>query len=131
MSAQPSIAQSISIALAELEGEYEDVLVEPDGVGGAYIAVRPLPFGDLWLPKEDIVEFAMAYNYPFAPIYPFYAEPGLRLADGGTQPPALQQVEWRGRQRTQISLRARRWEPAHDTASTALRMVTHWFRTAA
>lgn len=131
MSAQPAVAHSISIAVAELESEYEEVLVEPDGGGGAYVTVKPLIFGELWLPEEDAVEFAMAYNYPFTPIYPFYAEPGLRLANGGAQPQALQQVNWRGRERTQISLRTRRWEPAHDTASTALRMVAHWFQTAA
>ena len=53
----------------------------------------------------------------------------LRRTDGGDRPNALQVVNWRGRDVTQISLRAKRWEPAHDTASTALRMVAHWFQT--
>jgi hypothetical protein len=130
MSAQPEISPSVVAALGQLEAEYEEVLVEPDGGGGAYITVRPVVFGARWNPETEAVEFAAAYNYPYTPIYPFYSVANLRRADGQPQPNALQQVNWRGREVTQISLRTRRWEPAHDTASTALRMVAHWFQTA-
>lgn len=129
MSAQPEYSEAIAAAIAELRKEYEAVAWMPDGSGGAYVTVSPLQFGERWTPATATVEFALAFNYPYAPVYPFYATAALARADGGPWPAALQRVNWRGMNVTQISLRTRRWEPAHDTASTALRFVEHWFQT--
>ncbi len=129
MSAQPQVNQAIVAAIAELQEEYEEVTWTPDGSGGAYVTVTPLDFGRRWTPTTAPVDFALAFNYPYAPVYPFYTTAALDRTDGGVWPSALQRVTWRGMNVTQISLRIRRWEPAHDTASTALRFVKHWFQT--
>jgi Prokaryotic E2 family E len=129
VSAQPQINDAISTAIAELRGEYEEVSWIPDGAGGAYVAVTPLEFGERWAPAAATVEFGLVFNYPYAPVYPFYTTSTLERGDGGQWPNALQRVNWRGMEYTQISLRTRRWEPAHDTVSTALRFVERWFQT--
>ena len=129
MSAQPEVNEAIAAAIAELREEYQEMSWTPDGSGGAYVAVTPLEFGERWAPATATVEFGLAFNYPYAPVYPFYTTAALARADGGAWPSALQPVNWRGMNVTQISLRIRRWEPSHDTASTALRFVEHWFQT--
>jgi hypothetical protein len=129
VSAQPDVAAAVVAAIAELEAEYERVTWSPDGSGGAYVTATPVTFGERWAPVTGVVEVAVAFNYPFAPIYPFYTTETLERVDGGAWPGALQRVAWRGRQVTQISLRTTRWDPAHDTVSTALRMVSRWFQT--
>jgi hypothetical protein len=131
VSAQPEIQAAVLAAIGELEREYETVKWSPDGSGGAYVTVSQVNLGERWSPSSTSVEVAIAFNYPYAPIYPFYTVASLTRADGGAYPAALQRVAWRGMEFTQISLRARRWEPAHDTVSTALRLVEHWFQTAA
>lgn len=127
MSAQPEIQLAVRSAIAELEDEYETVSWSPDGAGGAYVTVGPVTFGDRWSPSSGSLEVAVAYNYPYVPIYPFYTDAILTRVDG-TSVAALQRVVWRGREVTQVSLRTRRWEPAHDTVSTAFRMAEHWFQ---
>jgi hypothetical protein len=131
MSAAPQLADSVATAIGELEAEYEDVDWEPDGAGGVYVTATPVRLGDRWEPALAPVTFHVAYNYPYGEIYPFYTVPALARTDGGEWPSALQHVSWRDGQVVQISLRTRNWNPAHDTASTALAMVGHWFRTTA
>lgn len=122
-----TISAPVETAIADLEREY-DVIVEPDGSGGAIVTVSPIDLGPKWLPQSIDLIFATAFNYPFAAIYPFYAEPALSRTDDGAWPSALQRVSWRGRDVTQISLRANRWNPNVDTAIGAVAQVAHWFR---
>lgn len=122
-----TVSASVASAIVELEREYE-VAVEPDGTGGAIVTVNAADLGPKWSPQVVDLIFVIAFNYPFAPIYPFYTEPVLSRADGGAWPSALQRVGWRGREVTQISLRANRWNPSVDTAAGAVAQVAHWFR---
>jgi hypothetical protein len=123
------VSSAVAAAIGELEAEYESVTWEADGSGGAYVTVAPLVVGPRWQPSEVPVTFQVAFNYPFAAIYPFYTTHELNRVDGGMWPSALQKVGWRDQQVLQISLRANRWQPAYDTASSALALVGHWFRT--
>src|SRR4051812_26523374 len=103
MSAQPQVQPHVLAAIDELEAEYDRISWSPDESGGAYVRVEPVVFGERWEPSEGALEVAVAYNYPYAPIYPFYADGTLRRVDGGPHPAALQHVVWRGRQVTQVS----------------------------
>lgn len=122
-----TMSAPVETAIVELEREY-GVAVEPDGSGGAIVTVSPVDLGPRWSPQSVELIFAIAFNYPFAAIYPFYTEPALSRTDGGAWPSALQRVGWRGREVTQISLRANRWNPSVDTAAGAVAQVAHWFR---
>lgn len=127
MSAVAGAAAPVVEALRQLERDYE-LEAEPDGGGGAYITVKSVDIGPRWSPEFADIAFQIAFNYPFAAIYPFYASAELARLDGGPWPPALQRVGWREQQVTQISLRANRWNPRVDTAAGALAQVRHWFR---
>ena len=130
MNAIADVADSVRTAIAELERVFS-VNASPTGDGGAVVTVHGLDVGERWRPSLIELTFDIPYNYPHAPIYPYYTEPELERADSGTWPPALQRVAWRGAQRTQISLRATRWNPAVDTAVGAVLQVQRWFETVA
>jgi hypothetical protein len=129
LSEEAQIAPSVREALEELEGDFDEVESEPDGAGGAFVRIKKLALGDKWHPGETDLSFQLLFNYPYAPVYPFYATPELQPADGGALPQALQRVNWRESEVTQVSLRANQWQPQHDTASGAVAQVRHWFRT--
>lgn len=123
-----TLASPVEAAIHELEAEYADIEWEPDGEGGAYVSAGPVEFGARWTPEAASVSCQIAFNYPDAAIYPFYTTSALQ-STVGLWPSALQRVNWRGIDVVQISLRIRQWRPEHDTVSTAIAMVRHWFRT--
>ena len=129
MSEEKQIAPSVRVALEELEADFAEVESEPDGAGGAFVRIKKLDLGENWQPAETELAFQLLFNYPYAPVYPFYATSELRRADDGPLPQPLQKVNWRESDVTQISLRANQWQPQHDTASGAVAQVRHWFRT--
>lgn len=122
------VTEPVERAIRQLETDYPDVEWEPDGEGGAYVEVGPVAIGTRWTPDALSISCQVAFNYPDAAIYPFYATSALQSTIG-SWPSALQRVTWRGRDVIQVSLRTRQWRPEHDTASTAIAMVGHWFRT--
>jgi len=122
------LAPAVAGALTELRVDFGAITVEPDGRGGAYVTVLELDAGPRWRPMQLELALHLPFNYPFSAVYPFYTTDELERAEGGMRPPALQTVEWRGRRVTQVSLRANRWRPEHDTASGAVAQVRHWFQ---
>jgi hypothetical protein len=122
------VATQVSDAIAELAREFEAVSSQDAGDGGAYVTVHAVAIGDRWIPSEVDLEFLIPFSFPFGYVYPFYTAPVLARADGGPWPQALQRVTWREREVTQISLRPNRWQPSHETASSLVYLVQHWFR---
>jgi hypothetical protein len=123
----PELFAEVTAAIAELEREFGRVDVEPAGDGGAYATVREIEIGPRWRPSVIDLVFLIPFNFPFAYIYPFYTQPPLERLDGGGWPNALQRVNWRGQEMTQISLRPNRWQPEHENASSLVYLVQHWF----
>lgn len=121
-----SFGESVQKAIDELEREFE-ITSSATGDGGAIVTVHDLPIGQHWQPSSIELTFEVAYNYPHAPIYPYFTTPELNRRDGGALPSALQRVAWQGAQRTQISLRANRWNPTVDTAVGGVVQVQRWF----
>lgn len=130
MSSIADVAEAVAVAIDELE-EACRVSAEPTGDGGAIVTVHELEIGEGWQPSRIDLVFEVAFNYPYAAIYPYFTTPDLIRTDGGQLPAALQRVEWRGASRTQISLRASRWSPQVDKATGAVLQVQRWFGTAA
>ena len=125
----PTMTGTIAEAVDDLERIFGEVDVVSDGEGGAYVTVRELDLDDRWSPRVVSLTFQLAFNYPHAAVYPYYGPAGITRTDGAPIPAALQQVSWHGEVRTQISLRANRWSPSHDTAAGAVAQVLHFFRT--
>lgn len=123
-----ALTETVRAAIEELEQSFR-ISVEPTGDGGAVITVHELAIGQRWQPNSIDLLFEVLYNYPHAPIYPYYTTSDLTRGDSAAWPSALQRVAWRGAQRTQISLRANRWNPSVDTAVGAVLQVQKWFLT--
>ena len=124
-----SVASPVADAIDYLRDMFE-VTVDASGDGGALVTVHSLEIGEAWTSVSIDLAFHIPFNYPFAPIYPYYTRPDLSRADGQAVPPALQRVDWNGAPHTQVSLRANRWNPAVDTAVGAVIQVQRWFRSA-
>lgn len=123
----PELFAEVTAAIAELEHEFGHVEVEPAGDGGAYATVRGIDIGPRWRPSPIDLDFLVPFNFPFTYIYPFYTRSSLERLDGAEWPNALQRVGWRGQEMTQISLRPNRWQPQHESASSLVYLVQHWF----
>ena len=121
-----AVSEPVLQAIADLQADFA-VTYEPTGDGGAIVDVHDLDLGPSWQPSVVDLTFQIPYNYPFAPIYPYYVQSGLVRADGQGEA-ALQPASWRGLPHTQISLRANRWSPQVDTALGAVAQVQDWFR---
>lgn len=119
----------ISDALAELEADFGPLTHEPDGEGGVYVTIHNIEIGSRWSPASVPLSFRLLYNFPFSAVYPFYAPPELTRAGSSQTPSALQRVDWREQPVTQVSLRFPNWQPQHDTASSAVAALRHWFQT--
>jgi hypothetical protein len=129
MSAMSANATAVDAAIEMIEREFPGASWEPDGEGGALVAVPDFALGGRWSPAVVTLEFQLLFNYPFAAVYPYFTTSELVRADGIERPPALQVVQWRSRQMTQISLRSNNWNPQHDSAVSSLKLVRHWFET--
>jgi Prokaryotic E2 family E len=123
------LSDSVRRAVGDLQRLFS-VTATATGDGGAVVTVHDLPISERWRPSLIDLTFEVAYNYPHAPIYPYYTTPELARSNGGAAPAALQRVAWREAQWTQISLRATRWNPTVDTAVGAVLQVQRWFETA-
>jgi hypothetical protein len=121
----------VSAAIEEIAAEFEGTRSEPDGEGGAYVAVQGIEIGERWSPQLITLEFQILFNYPFGAIYPYFTTAELHRADGGQLPSGLQPVPWRGRPMTQVSLRSNHWDPRHDTALSKLKQARHWLQSVA
>jgi hypothetical protein len=122
---------SIADAVDELGQLFGTVDAEPDETGGAYVTIREIDLGERWTPRIVPLTFQLAFNYPYAAVYPYYCPAGVARVDGCPLPQAIQNVMWRGRPVLQISLRANRWSPAHDSAAGAVEQVRRFFQTTA
>jgi hypothetical protein len=124
---QAVVSSDVAAAITELNAAFSNRVVhDPDGIGGAYVAVAGLDLGDGWTRAFCDLQFHIPYNYPAAAIYPYYL-PG-DLAPLRTVPGALQRVEWRGQQLWQVSLRNTAWTPDHDNAVGCVLQVRAWLR---
>jgi hypothetical protein len=121
------LTESVSRAVGDLEHAFPDrVSLEADGSGGAVITVGGFALGARWAPATADLAFHVPFNYPWAAIYPYYLISGSWSNVPAS--PALQRVNWRGRDVVQISLRHNGWTPQIDTALGCVRQVIRWLR---
>lgn len=122
---------AVDEAIAELRTAFPDngIEVSPEAQGGAYVVVHDLFLGPQYVPDRTWVGFLIPYNYPFADVYPHYADSSLARSDGQSLGEGFAQpVPWHERPATQISRRSNRWDPNEDTAVTKLHKVLAWLR---
>ena len=102
--------------------------VEPDGQGGVFVTVHNVSVGGAYVPAETWLGFHISAAYPHADVYPHFIGV-VQRADGAGHGPAVQHVDWRGRQALQLSRRSNRWNPAVDNVALKAEKVIAWFFT--
>lgn len=122
------MAPDVEVAIAEVRAMFPGhrVEVEPESQGGAHVTVHDLPFGPGFTPQRSWIGFLVPFQYPDTDIYPHFTDAALVRTDGAALDAAFQRIAWQGRAATQISRRARSWDPATDTAAVKLRKVLAW-----
>lgn len=126
-----SVVPAVEEAIAGLREAFAPSSLEaaPDGAGGAFVVLDPVPLGDTYRPGFSWYGFHLSAMLPDADVYPLYLRGDLVRTDG--QPhrdTALQQVTWRGRSALQLSRRSNRRDPAIDSPARKAARVLDWFR---
>ena len=68
-----------------------EVLVVPDGQGGAWVEVREVELGRAYVQPTTFVVFLLPFNLPGADIYPIFVRDDLARHDGAALGDGLQQ----------------------------------------
>ncbi len=122
----PAVAKAIEEIGLTFEGC--DVEVEPDGSGGAIVAVRDVPMGCPYAQAEVWFGFHITYQYSYADVYPHFTNPDLARSDGGALGGGFGTASFQGQSAIQISRRSNRLNPERDTAALKLLKVVKWMK---
>jgi hypothetical protein len=118
----PHLAQAVD----ELEQAFLNrITIESHDATGLVIQLRDVPLAERWTPRVGSLWFVIPYNYPDAPVYPYYVVDAT--ATGGAVP-ALRPVTWRDMAAIQVSLRQTAWDPARDTVVGCVVQTQSWLR---
>src|SRR5690348_655405 len=105
----PDVARAVEEVRLAYPGNA--VTATPDGDGGAWVVVEGLPLGDTYCVPSTWVGFRIAFQYPYADVYPHFVRADLARANGmplgdGMTPGVF---PFDARQAIQISRRSNRW----------------------
>lgn len=121
------IAQEAARALQQLEEAFPGRLSsEPDGLGGALVAITEARMPTGWPATHSALMFVIPFNFPAIPVYPYYIE--AEAAPPGALGEGLQRVDWRGRAVLQLSLRHNAWRPGLDTVVGSVLQAMDWLQ---
>ena len=113
-------------ALEELERAFPGrVTVVAEDANGAIIRIADVELSARWSTPTGDLWFLIPFHYPDAAIYPYHV---TGATPSGGQLQALQSVNWRGMNATQVSLRHNCWNPNLDTALGSVRQTLAWLR---
>jgi hypothetical protein len=121
-----ALSPELTRAVDELEGAFPNRLaIESQDATGLVVQLHSVALAERWSPRVGGLWFVIPYNYPDAPVYPYYVA-GAALTGGAV--PALQTVVWRGMTVVQVSLRQTAWDPSRDTVVGCVMQTTSWLR---
>jgi hypothetical protein len=131
-----ALKSAVEDALAGLRAAYgeDQLLVVPDGQGGAWVEVREVDLGSTFIQPTTFVVFLLPFNLPGADIYPVFIRHDLARRDGAPLGDGLQltALSWPGqpaeRPVIQISRRTRGGAFASQTAAQKVEKVLEWLR---
>jgi hypothetical protein len=132
VSGTAEFAPAVVTAIEEVRRSFPDSVVDSaaDSAGGAYVVIREVELGVLYLQSQSWLGFHVSYVYPAADVYPHYVRPDLARSDGQPLPAGFAAGNWTyGDQSVvQISRRSSRWDPNRDSAALKAVKVLSWLR---
>jgi hypothetical protein len=103
-----------------------------DGHGGVFVQLHGVVLdGHPYEQKETWVGFQITNTYPYADVYPHFVRHDLSRKDRKVLGQGISVGSYRGQPAVQVSRRARRHDPATDTALLKLCKVLQWLKTRA
>jgi hypothetical protein len=121
-----TLSPELSRAVDDLEDAFPGRLaIESQDATGLVVRLHSVALAERWSARVGELWFVVPYNYPDAPVYPYYVV-GVVLSGGAV--PALQTVVWRGMTAVQVSLRQTAWDPSRDTVVGCVMQTTSWLR---
>jgi hypothetical protein len=120
----------VSQAIDELRSEFgaDAVDVRADAEGGAYVIISGVQLGPPYEQAESWVGFRLAYNYPYADVYPHYVRGDLSRIYGAALGVGMAATTFEDRPAIQLSRRSTRRDPLRETARIKLAKVLDWLR---
>lgn len=100
-----------------------------DGQGGAFVTLHSVPLVDFpYQQAETWVGFRITHTYPYADVYPHFVRHDLSRRDGKALGQGTSLGRFLNQPAIQISRRAKRHDPATDTALLKLMKVLRWLK---
>ena len=107
-----------------------EIFVEPDGAGGARVAVEAVELSDLYNQDHTWVAGHLVPQLPYADIYPLFVRGDLARRDARPLGTGLSAGHmFLGRGAIQASRRSTRRDPAIEQAGHKFLKVVEWLRT--
>lgn len=124
--------KAVTEAIREIERGFPDavVTVKDDGEGGAYVYVEPVDISETYseATRRTWIGFKIAFNYPFADLYPHHVRGDLARADGAALGLGMSASQFVPFEKASIQLSRRTPEGgwAHQTALVKVLKVIDW-----
>jgi hypothetical protein len=131
-----ALKSAVEDALASLRSAYGEnqLLVVPDGQGGAWAEIQEVEIGSRFVQPTTFIVFLLPFNLPGADIYPMFIRNDLARRDSTPLGDGLQltTLSWSGqpaqRPVIQISRRTRGGAFTSQTAAQKVEKVLEWLR---
>jgi hypothetical protein len=108
----------------------KELLIEPDGTGGARVAVEAVELGGLYRQDQTWLAGHLSAQLPYADIYPLFVRGDLARRDGRPLGVSLTPGHmYLNRTAVQASRRSNRRDPAVELAGHKFLKVMEWLRT--
>jgi hypothetical protein len=123
-----STTPEVEAAIDELRRAFPaaELTAKPDGVGGAYVVVAPVPLGPPYAQADTWVGFQITYLHPQADIYPVHVRQDLSRLDGGGLGSGTSSSSFDGLPSIQLSRATRVRDPDSFSPLLKLERVLAW-----
>lgn len=122
----------VSAALENLRACFEgsELIIEPDGSGGARVLVEVASLSDIYVQAQTWIAGHLVPQLPYADIYPLFVRGDLARRDGRPLGSGLSPGQvFMGRSAVQASRRSNQRDPAIELAGHKFLKVIEWLRT--
>ena len=123
------IGGNVLAAIDELKLDFqpEELVVEPDGKGGARVRFGPVGLSETYQQRESWIGGHLTAQVPYSDVYPIFVRGDLARTDGKAlvAPLANGQV-FMGLSAVQVSRKSNRLDASIETVRMKFKKVLHW-----
>lgn len=126
-----SVLAPVAVAIADLRSCFpgSELRVEPDGAGGARVAVERVELSSIYRQTETWIAGHFVPQLPYADVYPLFVRGDLARVDGRALGTGLSQGHmFLERTAVQVSRRSNRRDPAVEMVSHKFLKVIEWIK---